>query len=186
MLRLQQVVPSDRELIRWVCDDSVDQETRWTITSMPDCPCSVESLLAGVEMGSAVRGGKARRACGIAVRARIGYAPCASRGPATGSPATAATGYPASAGEYVHVAIDDHGRIAFSAIYPDETRARCAEEFQGAFLRVRRSHKAKERSGRDDRVGGEKRGFPSGMTTKGAKAKATAGLSAPRFALRSR
>jgi transposase InsO family protein len=25
--------------------------------------------------------------------------------------------------EYVHVAIDDHSRIAFSAIYPDETRA---------------------------------------------------------------
>lgn len=25
--------------------------------------------------------------------------------------------------EYVHVAIDDHSRIAFSALYPDETRA---------------------------------------------------------------
>ena len=25
--------------------------------------------------------------------------------------------------EYVHVAIDDHSRIAFSAIYPDETQA---------------------------------------------------------------
>ena len=30
---------------------------------------------------------------------------------------------PGIGAEYVHVAIDDHSRIAFSAIYPDETRA---------------------------------------------------------------
>ena len=38
----------------------------------------------------------------------------------TGNPADHAHG---AGWEYVHVAIDDHSRIAFSAIYPDETRA---------------------------------------------------------------
>ncbi len=44
----------------------------------------------------------------------------ASLRPRTASPATAATRSRAPAAEYVHVAIDDHSRIAFSAIYPDE------------------------------------------------------------------
>ncbi len=34
--------------------------------------------------------------------------------------------------EYVHVAIDDHSRIAFSAIYPDETRASVLHFLQAA------------------------------------------------------
>ncbi|MEO6966142.1 MAG: IS481 family transposase [Acidobacteriaceae bacterium] len=38
----------------------------------------------------------------------------------TGNPADHV---PGAGWEYVHVAIDDHSRIAFSAIYPDETRA---------------------------------------------------------------
>ena len=37
----------------------------------------------------------------------------------TGNPADHA---PGAGWEYVHVAIDDHSRIAFSAIYPDEKR----------------------------------------------------------------
>ncbi len=34
--------------------------------------------------------------------------------------------------EYVHVTIDDHSRIAFSAIYPDETRASVLHFLQAA------------------------------------------------------
>jgi transposase InsO family protein len=39
---------------------------------------------------------------------------------------------PGIGAEYVHIAIDDHSRIAFSAIYPDETRASTLDFLQQA------------------------------------------------------
>jgi transposase InsO family protein len=39
---------------------------------------------------------------------------------------------PGIGAEYVHIAVDDHSRIAFSAIYPDETRASTLDFLQRA------------------------------------------------------
>ncbi len=47
----------------------------------------------------------------------------ASSDPVIASPETVATTTPGAGWEYVHIAIDDHSRLAFSAIYPNETAA---------------------------------------------------------------
>ena len=55
-----------------------------------------------------------------------GGASTAATAPSTAAPAT----HPESATDYVHAAIDDHTRLAYAEIHPDETAATCA-----AFLR---------------------------------------------------
>ena len=56
----------------------------------------------------------------------------ASSSPATVSPGTAASARRGRLGDYVHVCIDDHSRVSFVQIHPDETGASVTAFLQAA------------------------------------------------------